>query len=166
MSGAHKRDPLLEMMIDDAVLGDKASPWDIDPDHPPDGSLQDRFNAGDKQILLWAIHFSARKRNQVPEWAAKALAEVVYEAAVGEFDSWDEAFGRIFKKKKRATMYQKARHMIDAYNRVIELNREDPKANPRGNILFARVGEELHIGKNNVSKYYARVRDYVKSKKK
>ena len=63
-------------------------------------------------------------------------------------------------------MYQKARQMINAYNRVIELNREDPKANPIGNILFAQVGEELSIGKNTVSKYYARVRDYVKSKQK
>ena len=63
-------------------------------------------------------------------------------------------------------MYQKARQMINAYNRVIELNSEDPKANPIGNLLFDRVGDELHIGKNTVSKYYARVRDYVKSKKK
>ena len=157
---------LLEEMIDAAVLGDKTSPWDIDPKHPPVGNFQDRFNAGDQQILLWEIHFSARGGQKVPEWAAKALAKIMYEAVVGKFDSWDEAFGRIFAKKKRATMYQKARQMINAYNRVIELNREDPKANPIGNILFDRVGDELHIGKNTVSKYYARVRDYVKSKKK
>ena len=157
---------LLEEMIDAAVLGDKTSPWDIDPKHPPVGNFQDRFNAGDQQILLWEIHFSAREGQKVPEWAAKALAKIMYEAAVGKFDSWDEAFGRIFAKKKRATMYQKARQMINAYNWVIELNREDPKANPIGNILFAQVGEELSIGKNTVSKYYARVRDYVKSKQK
>jgi hypothetical protein len=164
MSGA--RNPLLEEMIDAKVLGDPTSPWDIDPKYPHAGSLQDRFNAGDQQILLWAIHFSARKGEKVPEWAAKALAKIMYEAAVGEFDSWDEAFGRIFARKKRVTMYQKARHMIDAYDRVIKLNRENRKANPIGNILFAQVGEELHIGKNAVSKYYARVRDYLKAKQR
>jgi hypothetical protein len=49
---APKRDPRLEAMIDAAVLGDPTSPWDIDRKHPPDGSLQDRFDAGDQQILL------------------------------------------------------------------------------------------------------------------
>ena len=88
------------------------------------------------KFFLWQVHFSARGGQKVPEWAAKALARIMYDAAVGKFDSWDEAFGRIFKKKKRATMYQKARNMIDAYNRVIELNHENPKANPIGNILF------------------------------
>jgi hypothetical protein len=158
-------DPL-EEMIDAAVLGDKTSPWDIDPKHPPVGNFQDRFNAGDQQILLWEIHFSAREGEKVPEWAAKALAKIMYEAATGKFDSWDEAFGRIFARKKRATMYKKAREMIAAYNRVIELNRENRKDNPIGNKLYEQVGEELCIGRNRVAEYYARVRNYVKSRRK
>jgi hypothetical protein len=153
---------LLEEMIDAAVLGDKTSPWDIDPKHPPVGNFQDRFNAGDQQILLWEIHFSAREGEKVPGWAAKALAKIMYEAAAGKFDSWDEAFGRIFARKKRATMYKKAREMIAAYNRVIELNRENRKDNPIGNKLYEQVGEELRIGRNRVAEYYARVRNYVK----
>jgi hypothetical protein len=166
MSAARKRDPRLEEMIDAAVLGDTTSPWDIDPKYSAVGSLQDRFEKGDNQLLLWAIHFSARKGEPVPEWAAKALAEVMYGAATGEFESWDEPFGRIFAKKKRATMYHKARQMIAAYDRVIELNRENPKDHPKGNELFSRVGADLRIGRNTVSKYYARVRDYVKAKQK
>jgi hypothetical protein len=161
-----KRDPRLEEMIDAAVMGDSTSPWDIDPKYPPKGTLQDRFNAGEKQILLWAIKFSAREGKPVAEWAAKALADVLYEAATGKFDSWDEAFGRIFARKKKTTMYKKAREMLAAYDRVIELNRENPKDNPKGNILFARVAEELHIGKNRVAEYYAGVRDFVKSRRK
>ena len=62
---------LLEEMIDAAVLGDKTSPWDIDPKHPPVGNFQDRFNAGDQQILLWEIHFSAREGKPVPVWGGK-----------------------------------------------------------------------------------------------
>ena len=99
MSVARKRDPRLEEMIDAAVLGDTTSPWDIDPKYPAVGSLQDKFEKGDNQLLLWTIHFSARKGEPVPEWAAKALAEVLYAAAAGEFKSWDKSFGRIFGEK-------------------------------------------------------------------
>jgi hypothetical protein len=156
---------LLEEMIDAAVLGEP-SPWDTDSKYPGGKDFELMFNGGDKQALLWAVMFPAREGKRVPEWAAKALARVLYDAAVGDFDSWDEAFGRIFARKKRTTMYKKAREMLAAYNRVIELNREDPKANPIGNILFAQVGEELSIGRNRVSQYYARVKNYLKSRRK
>src|SRR5262245_2621144 len=163
---APKRDPRLEEMIDAAVLGDPTSPWDIDPKHPPDGSLQDRFDAGDEQILLWAIMFPAREEKPVPEWAAKALANVLYEAATGKFDSWDEAFGRIFGRKKQATMEKKARQMLAAYDRVVELNRENPKENPIGHLLYEDVGAELGIGRNRVAEYYGRVKKYLEAGQK
>jgi hypothetical protein len=158
-----KRDPRLEEMIDAGVMGDSTSPWDIDPKYPPKGTLQDRFNAGDKQILLWAIKFSAREGKPVPEWAAKALADVLYKAATGKFASWDEAFGRIFGRKKRATMLAKARDMISIYDRVVD---EKRKGNPIGNPLFEQIAEELRISHNTVARYYARVRDYVKARRK
>ena len=82
-------------------------------------------------------------RGRVKRCPKKALAKIMYEAAAGKFNSWDEAFGRIFARKKRATMYKKAREMIAAYNRVIELNRENRKDNPIGNKLYEQVGEEL-----------------------
>jgi hypothetical protein len=162
MRGAPKRDALLEGMIDAAVMGDPTSPWDIDPKHPVIGTLQDRFNAGDKQILLWTLKFSARERKPAPEWATEALADVLYEAATGKFESWDEGFGRIFARKKRTTMYKKKREMLAAYNRVIELSKD----NSIGYILFARIGEELAIGKNRVAEYYGRVKKYLEKKDK
>ena len=76
----------------------------------------------------------------MPVWAAKALADIMYEAAIGKFD-YGMKRSRIFARKKRATMYKKAREMIAAYNRVIELNRENRKDNPIGNRLYEQVGE-------------------------
>jgi hypothetical protein len=162
---APKRDPRLEEMIDAAVLGEP-SPWDTDSKYPGGKDFELMFNRGDKQALLWAVMFPARKGKPAPEWAAKALANVLYEAATGNFKSWDEAFGRIFARKKRTTMDKMARKMLAAYDRVIKLNSDDPKANPIGNILFWEVGQELSIGRNYVSQYYARVRDWVKSRRK
>src|SRR4029450_8817315 len=165
MSGAPNQDSLLEEMIDAAVVG-KPSPWDTDSKYPGGKDLESMFNAGDKQALLWAIKFSARERKPAPEWAAEALADVLYEAATGKFESWDEAFGRIFARKKRATMYRKARQMIAAHDRVVELNRENGKENPMGRELYEKVAKELGSNRNYVAKYYARVKDYLKQKRK
>jgi hypothetical protein len=159
---APKRDPQLEEMIDAAVMGDPTSPWDTDPKYPGGKDLESMFNGGDQQALLWAVTFSARERKPAPEWAAEALADIMYRMATGEFETWDEAFGRMFPRKKRITMLLKARDMINAYNRVIELSKD----NPIGSILFQRIGDELHIGKNAVGDYYARVRDWVKARRK
>ena len=57
-------------------------------------------------------------------------------------------------------MYKKKREMLAAYNRVIELSKD----NSIGYILFARIGEELAIGKNRVAEYYARVKNYLKQR--
>jgi len=163
MRAAPKRDPLLEEMIDAAVMGDP-SPWDIDPKHPAIGTLQERFNAGDKQILLWALKFSARER--APQWAAEAIADIMYRMATGEFESWDEAFGRMFPRKKRIPMYRKALLMIRAHDRVVELNRENRKENPIGNGLYERVAKEIGSNRNDVAKYYSRVKNYLKQRRK
>jgi hypothetical protein len=162
---ARKRDPLLEEMIDDAVMG-KPSPWDTDSKYPGGRDFESMFNGGDKQALLWALKFSARERKPTPEWAAEALADVLYEAATGKFDSWDEAFGRIFGRKKQATMEKKARQMLAAYDRVVELNRENPKENPIGHLLYEDVGAELGIGRNRVAEYYGRVKKYLEARRK
>jgi hypothetical protein len=160
-----KRDPRLEEMIDAAVMGEP-SPWDTDEKYPGGKNLEAMFNGGDKQALLWALKFSARERKPAPGWAAEALADVLYEATTGKFESWDEGFGRIFGRKKRATMYKKRCEMLAAHDRVVELNRENPKENPIGNLLFEEVGAEFGIGKNRVAEYYARVKNYLKQRRK
>jgi hypothetical protein len=63
-------------------------------------------------------------------------------------------------------MYKKRCEMLAAHDRVVELNRENPKENPIGNLLFEEVGAEFGIGKNRVAEYYARVKNYLKQRRK
>ena len=113
----------------------------IDSEYPVEGSLEDRFNAGDKQILLWAIDDYAQSEKPIPQWAAKALNDIIYRAAEGEFASWDDAFGRIFAgmQKRRA---QTLARMLDVYYRVRELHAEGHAID---NALFERIGKELKL---------------------
>ena len=49
-----KNNELLDRAIVRAVRGEP-SPWPLDRAHAPKGTFENRLNAGDKQILLWAI---------------------------------------------------------------------------------------------------------------
>lgn len=160
-----RRDPLVEAMIDDAVMG-KASPWDTHKKYPGGKDFESMFKRGDKQALLWALKFSARERKPAPEWATEALADVLYEAAIGKFESWDDGFGKIFARKWREKMRKKVRDMLAVHDRVVELNGKNPKDHPIGNLLFEDVGAEFGIGKNRVAEYYGRMKKYRKQRPK
>src|SRR5262249_16717831 len=101
----------LRDIIRRSVMG-KSKLWPIDPRYPAVGSLEDRFNgtvnkgAGDKQILLWTIDDSLQNREPIPDWAANALHDLVYQAAEGEFRSWDDAFGKLYAPGKRKRRIQ------------------------------------------------------------
>jgi hypothetical protein len=58
---------------------DESKLWPIDLKYPAVGFFEDRYKAGkgDKQILLWAIDDCAQKGQPIPEWAAKALNEII-----------------------------------------------------------------------------------------
>jgi hypothetical protein len=150
MSKASKRDPL-DDAIDRAVKGDPSSPWRIDPAHKPEGSFEMRFNAGDRQILLWAINDCAESGDPIPDWAAKALRKILYGAAKGRFNSWDDedAFGKIFAKSARKRGIQSDARMFDVYDKVIKYSEDGFKIDDN---LFKRVGKELGIGKKETVK--------------
>jgi len=120
-------------------------------------SLENRFKKGDKQILLWAIDYYAQKKQPIPEWAAKALNELIYCAAVGKFASWNDAFGKIFVQIQRRKAQTLAR-MLDVYYRVRELHAEGHSID---NCLFERVGKELKMpasGRTTVQGLYLRAK--------
>ena len=146
----------LREIIRRAVMGESEL-WPIDPKHPAVGSLEDRFNASDKQILLWAMDDCAQRGKPIPPWAAKALNDIIYRAAEGEFYSWDDAFGKIFAgiQKRRA---QTLARMLDVYYRIRELHAEGHAID---NLLFERVGKELKLqasGKTSVQELYLMVK--------
>jgi hypothetical protein len=144
----------LREIIRRSVMGESKL-WPIDPKYPAVGSFEDRYRAGDKQILLWAINQYAQEGQLIPDWAAKELNEIIYSAAEGKFASWDDAFGKIFAGKRQDGI-QTLTKMLHVYSRVCEL----AKNHPIDNLLFERVGEELNppLGKTRVQELYLQVK--------
>jgi hypothetical protein len=146
----------LKEIISRAVKGE-SSPWPIDPDpaYKAEGSFEDRYNAGDKQILLWAIDDCAQRGEPVPEWAAEALSDILYRMATGEFATWDDAFGKIFANGYRQGGMRTLSRMFDVWFRVKQLSGE---GQPIGDGLYDRVGRELGVGgKTTVANLYREV---------
>jgi hypothetical protein len=148
----------LREIIRRSVIGESKL-WPIDPQYPAEGSFEDRYRAGkgDKQILLWALNHYAQDGHRIPEWAAKALNEVIYSAAEGKYASWDDAFGKLFPaiQQRRA---QTLSRMLDVYYRVRELH---AAGHAIDNLLFERVGRELNLtasGKTTVQELYLRAK--------
>ena len=154
MSDAPPRKPLKDI-ISRSIRGEP-SPWPIDPAYKLEGSFEDRFRAGDKQILLWAIDEYAQKGEPVPEWAAAALNDILYRMAIGEFDTWDDAFGKIFADGHRRVGIRTLARMFEVWTRVKEINAAEGSA--IGDGLFERVGRDLAVGgKTTVGKLYGKV---------
>jgi len=146
----------LRDIIRRSVLGETEL-WPIDHKFPAVGCLEDRFKAGDKQILLWAIDEYAQRRLPIPEWAAKALNDLIYRAVRGDLASWDDAFGKIFvdHRQKRA---KSLALMLQVWARVCQ--RSDA-GESKVEDLFASVGEEFNIGATLVKELYGKVRDAI-----
>jgi hypothetical protein len=79
------------------------SPWLIDSEFKAQGTFKDRFDAGDKQILLWMLDDCARTGQPIPEWAAEALYKILYGMAKGNLkrNSWNEAFGKPYADRRQ-----------------------------------------------------------------
>jgi hypothetical protein len=145
-------------MIDRAVKSGEG-PWEIDPRYPAEGDYEKRFDGGkgDRQILLWAIMYSARDKELVPEWAAKSLEDIMYRMAEGQFETWDDAFG-----KPRAEGVQQRKIQGDSrMTEVWSLVQQRPKGTPIDDNLFADIGRKLGIGgKTKVKELYNRAKEY------
>jgi hypothetical protein len=56
--------------------------------------LEERFNAGDKSALLYAIYHCLLMKRPLPEWLRAAFLHTYEARARFEIRSWDEVFGR------------------------------------------------------------------------
>ena len=151
-------DDLLNRAIVRAVRGE-TSPWDIDPAYPTKDALgkpftlEERFKAGDKQILLWAIWDYAERGEAIPKWATDALYEVLMRAAKFEFSNWDAAFGKIpAEGTYRSKIRSLVREAIPIGEKIRELQKND-----RGitNDLLEELAEKEQLS-------FRKVRDYWK----
>ena len=160
-------DTLLNSAIHRAVRGEP-SPWPIDRRFPAKGSFEDRFRAGDKQILLWAINDCAQSRQPLPKWLADALQDALIRLATGEF-SWDDAFGPLRAKGWQRRQISGLSLMYDIFVRVQQkvLEQRRKGENINHDLVYEDVRDDLkrvgcRIGIGKVKKYYALARDDIK----
>jgi hypothetical protein len=87
----------LSQIIEESVQGVHDA-WPIDPAYPAEGTFEDRFNAGDKEIVLWEIYRCAKGGTSIPEWAAKAFCDSLIRIAKCEL-SWEKFLRTGIKKQ-------------------------------------------------------------------
>ena len=159
ISASPKRDPL-DVLITLAVRG-RPSPFPVDPKFKWKGDFEATFEAGDKQILLWAIEDCAQRGAPIPEWAGKALHQIMFHGvARGNFASWEDAFGPILRDA--AAYYKDLQHMADVWKRVRELKERDGRT--IDDLLFEDISKEFGIGIVKVKKYYGKIQRVVEEK--
>jgi hypothetical protein len=139
MRSAYK---LLFEIIEESVESGRGG-WDIDPAHRSRGrSYEERFRAGDKQIVLWEISRCIKNNMPIPEWAGIAF-RVELERVVTCERTWEEAFGKVPAGGRYRKSIQTAAKSVKVCERIEELKRGGRKID---NDLFNEVGKEFRVG--------------------
>jgi len=143
----------LQKLKDGADVTDPSLPvWKVDAELVLESERQ-RFEQGDGMALLAAVRVCANHDMPLPAWASKAYISAFDAVLNCRAESWDEAFGRPFKKgkhlhalRKRRTMQRKVwlavRHAHEHDGASIDVS------------LFEKVGKKLHLGKTQTSGLY------------
>ena len=127
--------------------------------------LGQQFKNGDRFALMLAIRWCAKCELLLPDWAAHAYVEgfdAVFDASVG---TWDEAFGRPYKK--RAHLERIRRHkklLFPVFDCIRQIATWDPgdtplpgwpsEKTPIDERLFGRVDREFGPSKTVCSALY------------
>jgi hypothetical protein len=154
-------DPRLREAIFRAVKGEP-SWWPIDRNYPQHGTQQERFDAGDRQMLLWAIVLAADEKRQIPRWATNALEAALLTISTTDKD-WRDVFGGTRAKRgggrgaNSRSMMMRAKKMLAVWDLVHELKSQGWGI---GDKMFAEIGQRLHISGSTANRYYSRMKRY------
>lgn len=147
-----------------AVCG-KPSPWLIDPKFKAKGTFEQRFEAGDLQILLWEINCCAQKRQPIPKWATEAMYDILFDMAKGGVMSWNDAFGKPYADQAQRRGMATRAQMFDAYREVTKLQAEYKRSNKKINSqdIYHEAGQRLRPRQNRkvVQKLFGDVRKAI-----
>jgi hypothetical protein len=117
--------------------------WDLDPAHSSVGrSYEERYRAGDQQIVLWEISRCIKYNKPIPEWAGIAF-RVALERVVTCERTWDQAFGRVPAGGRYRKSIQTDAKSVKVCERIEALHRDGRKID---NDLFNEVGKEFRVG--------------------
>ncbi|MBI3528211.1 MAG: hypothetical protein HY067_09595 [Betaproteobacteria bacterium] len=116
--------------------------------------IEKRVEQGDSFALFWAIRFCSFHGIVLPPWLAQKYVECFDKIVNHEAKSWDEAFGRPFRKGlqiQKLKLGEKWRLLV--WTTVIRERNNNSKL-AIGPKLFEKVAKELKLGAPTVKKYY------------
>jgi hypothetical protein len=128
--------------------------WDIDPAHPARGSYEDRFRAGDKQIVLWEISRCIKNKTRIPEWAGSAFRVALERVATCE-STWEQAFGKVPAEGRYRNSILTLAKSVKVCERIEELQRNEELKGRRlkmNDHLFKQVGKDTGVGSSTTVK--------------
>jgi hypothetical protein len=162
-----KRPPLKFEQIDSRCRADilraargEPSAWPAD-NYSTQGTHQERFDRGDKQMVLWAIVLAAIDGKQIPKWAAHALEKAMIIMSAGA--DWTDVFGRERAERgkntgaNRDSIRRRAENMYRVWDYI-----EQRKAPRKFRTLRDAAADELGISRTLVERYYRRMERFYK----
>jgi hypothetical protein len=116
------------------------------------GKLKQRYENGDKTVILVAIQQCLLMKRPLPEWLCEAFLQA-YDTATGyEIRSWDEAFGAPHPK---GTHLGKERRVLYLRGEIVARVRELQAAgSPVDKGLFETIGQKLGLSGTTASDIY------------
>jgi hypothetical protein len=144
----------LGQIIAESVRGEHDG-WPTDPQYSTKGSHEDRFNAGDKQRVLWQIYDCAVEGTPIPKWAAKAFCDALV-AVVTCQSSWEREFGDVPAKGRahrrltyQTTIQKLAKHMIQV-GEAIQYHY------PKDDEMYEALGKRFGLDRNFLKECWRR----------
>jgi hypothetical protein len=114
--------------------------------------LKERFEAGDKSALLFAIYHCLLLKRSLPEWLRLAFLHTYEAHARFEIRSWDEAFGRPVPK---GTHLETEKRNAELRPLIIErVQALKAQGRPIDKGLFEKIGRDLKLAGTTVSEIY------------
>lgn len=114
-----------------------------------------QFLGGDKGALLYAQHLCLLDSLPPPLWIIKAQLHAYRQVNHFKVKSWDDVYGKPFKKNVQLAALRKRRILaIELYLNIITLKKRDPKI-VINDALFAAEGKKLNLGKTLAAEYYS-----------
>lgn len=113
-----------------------------------------QFLGGDKGALLYAQHLCLLDSLPPPLWIIKAQLHAYRQVNHFKVKSWDDVYGKPFKKNVQLAALRKRRRVaIELYINISTLKQRDPKI-VINDALFAAEGKKLNLGKTLAAEYY------------
>ncbi len=114
------------------------------------------FDGGEKMALLAAIRDCACYDLPMPEWVSRAFIRAYDQVLSCRSDSWDEVFGRPYKKGAHLSRMRQAR--INRGAVWLEVKRAVQRGESINTDLFERIGARIGIGKTRAEELYAQAK--------